>query len=102
VNIYPQEIENALIEHPSVLDAAVIGVPDDEMGEIVMAVVEPVPGVDAGDALRDELLDHLRGQIAKYKLPKRLVFSTDLPRTPTGKLVKGKLRDRYSDKAVTR
>lgn len=102
VNIYPQEIENALIEHPSVLDAAVIGVPDDEMGEIVMAVVEPVPGLEADDALRDELLDHLRGQIAKYKLPKRLVFSTDLPRTPTGKLVKGTLRARYSDNAGAR
>ncbi|MBF7735394.1 MULTISPECIES: acyl-CoA synthetase [Rhodococcus] len=98
VNIYPQEIENVLIEHSSVLDAAVIGLPDDEMGEIVMAVVEPVPEAEAGDALRDELLSHLRGQIAKYKLPRRLVFSTDLPRTPTGKLVKGKLRERYSGK----
>ncbi|CAN5384446.1 acyl-CoA synthetase [Rhodococcus qingshengii] len=96
VNIYPQEIENVLIEHSSVLDAAVIGLPDDEMGEIVMAVVEPVPEAEAGDALRDELLSHLRGQIAKYKLPRRLVFSTDLPRTPTGKLVKGKLREHYS------
>ena len=98
VNIYPQEIENVLIEHSSVLDAAVIGLPDDEMGEIVMAVVEPVPEAEAGDALRDELLSHLGAQIAKYKLPRRLVFSTDLPRTPTGKLVKGKLRDRYSGK----
>jgi len=98
VNIYPQEIENVLIEHSSVLDAAVIGLPDDEMGEIVMAVVQPVPEAEAGDALRDELLSHLRAQIAKYKLPRRLVFSTDLPRTPTGKLVKGKLRDRYSGK----
>ena len=96
VNIYPQEIENVLIEHSSVLDAAVIGLPDDEMGEIVMAVVEPVPEAEAGDALRDELLSHLRGQIAKYKLPRRLVFSADLPRTPTGKLVKGKLREHYS------
>lgn len=98
VNIYPQEIENALIEHPSVLDAAVIGLPDDEMGEIVMAVVEPVPEVEAGEALRDVLLSHLRGNVAKYKLPRQLVFSADLPRTPTGKLVKGKLRERYSGK----
>ena len=96
VNIYPQEIENALIEHPSVLDAAVIGIPDDELGEIVMAVVEPLPGSDGHDALKDLLLQHLQNRIAKYKLPRRIVFSNDLPRTPTGKLVKGKLRERYS------
>ncbi|MCQ4152530.1 acyl-CoA synthetase [Rhodococcus qingshengii] len=100
VNIYPQEIENALIEHPLVLDAAVIGLPDDEMGEIVVAVVHAVPGFETEDGLRGELLDHLREHIAKYKVPKRLIFSEDLPRTPTGKLVKGNLRERYSDQEI--
>jgi len=96
VNIYPQEIENTLTEHPAVLDVAVIGVPDEEMGESVLAVVQTVPGVIGDDALAAELLDHVRGRLARFKVPRNVVFSDDLPRTPTGKLVKGTLRDRYS------
>src|SRR3954447_23182996 len=97
VNIYPRETEDALALHPAVLDVAVIGVPDAEMGESVLAVVSPAPGVQAGPELERELIAHAREQIAGYKAPKRVVFTDDMPRTPTGKLVKQKLRDRYQD-----
>jgi long-chain acyl-CoA synthetase len=96
VNIYPQEIENALTLHPAVLDLAVIGVPDAEMGELVTAVVEPAAGVEPGPALERELQEFLRGRIAPYKVPRRVDFVSELPRTATGKLQKGKLRERYA------
>jgi acyl-CoA synthetase (AMP-forming)/AMP-acid ligase II len=92
VNIYPQEIENAIIEHPKVLDVGVIGMPDPELGEIVTAVVTPAPGVEGDDELSAELLDYLRDKIARFKIPRRVVFSPDLQRMPTGKLVKDKLK----------
>ena len=95
VNIYPQEIENALALHPRVYDVAVIGVPDPEMGESVLAVVQPAPGAEAGPGLAGELRDYLRERIARYKVPRDFDFTDELPRTPTGKLVKGQLRDRY-------
>lgn len=95
VNIYPQEIENSLALHPKVLDVAVIGVPDAEMGESVLAVVQPVPGLAAGAALAGELREFLRGRIAGYKIPRSFGFTGQLPRTPAGKLVKGRLRERY-------
>ncbi|MBS9376020.1 acyl-CoA synthetase [Rhodococcus sp. B50] len=88
VNIYPQEIENLLIEHPKVLDAGVIGIPDEDMGELVTAMVKPIEGVHGDDALAAELLEHLRGRIAKYKVPRRIIFIDDMPRTMTGKLIK--------------
>jgi len=100
VNIYPQEIENCLTMHPAVLDVAVIGVPDDEMGESVLAVVQPVAGVRADDALTRELLDYLGERIARYKLPRRIDFVTELPRTPTGKLVKRTIKQRYAAAAA--
>ena len=96
VNIYPQEIEDVLTLHDAVYDVAVIGVPDDEMGESVFAVVQPAPGTEPSEALAEELLEHVRGRIARYKTPRRLVFTDDLPRTPTGKLVKHRLRERYA------
>ncbi|UOT04514.1 acyl-CoA synthetase [Rhodococcus opacus] len=102
VNIYPQEIENTLTGHPAVLDVAVIGIPDEEMGESVLAVVQTVPGVTGDDALAGELLDHVRGRLARFKVPRNVVFSDDLPRTPTGKLVKGTLRERYSAQVPAR
>jgi long-chain acyl-CoA synthetase len=95
VNIYPQEIENVLALHPSVLDVGVIGVPDPEMGESVLAVVAPAPGASPGPELAAELTAYLRERIAGYKLPRRFEFDGDLPRTPTGKLVKGELKRRY-------
>lgn len=96
VNIYPQEIENALTLHPAVHDVAVIGVPDEEMGESVLAVVHPVADLDETDGLAALLEQFLRERIAHYKVPRRYEFSTDLPRTPTGKLIKGKLQERYA------
>lgn len=95
VNIYPQEIEDALALHPKVLDVAVIGVPDEEMGESVKAVVQPAPGAEPGPGFAAELRDYLRARIAGYKVPRTVDFADELPRTPTGKLVKGKLRAQY-------
>ncbi|MEU4673795.1 acyl-CoA synthetase [Amycolatopsis sp. NPDC023774] len=89
VNIYPQEIENALTLHPKVLDVAVVGVPDPEMGEAVRAFVEPAG--EAAPGLGDELREYLRARIAHYKVPRAFTFVDRLPRTPTGKLVKGEL-----------
>ncbi len=95
VNIYPQEVENCLTLHPAVTDVAVIGVPDDEMGEAVLAVVQPAPGVSAGPDLERELIQYVRAHIAHYKAPRRVLFTDNLPRTPTGKLRKHLLRERF-------
>lgn len=95
VNIYPQEAENLLITHPKLLDAAVFGIPDPEMGERVHAVVQPLDMADAGPALETELLAFCREHLAKYKCPKAVDFDPELPRQPTGKLYKRLLRDRY-------
>lgn len=92
VNIYPQEAENALALHPAVHDVAVIGVPDPEMGERVKAVIQLAEGVCESDELAAELIEHTRSRIAHYKAPREVAFIDELPRTPTGKLVKGKLR----------
>jgi len=97
VNIYPREAEDALALHPAVLDVAVIGVPDPEMGESVLAVVTPAAGAEAGPALERELIAFVREHIAAFKAPRRVVFTDDMPRTPTGKLVKQTLRDRYRE-----
>ena len=91
VNIYPREIEDALLAHPSVLDAAVVGLPDPDLGERVTAVVQPVEGQTGDDVLADALLEHLRPRIAKFKVPREVIFRDTLPRTPTGKLVKRNL-----------
>jgi long-chain acyl-CoA synthetase len=95
VNVYPQEAENLLVTHPKVLDAAVIGVPNEDLGEEVKAVVQPVEGV-AGDAdLEHELLAFCREHLAHFKCPRSVDFEAELPRLPTGKLYKRLLRDRY-------
>lgn len=99
VNIYPQEIENLLVSHDKVMDAAVIGVPDPDLGEKVVAVVQPVDMGEAGDALEQELRDYLSPQLARIKMPKLFDFRPDLPREANGKLYKRELRDEYAAKA---
>lgn len=95
VNIYPQEIENLLVSHPRVADAAVIGAPDDDMGERVVAVVQPLAMADAGEELAEELKSYLRGSLSGVKMPRQIDFREELPRHPTGKLYKRLLRDEY-------
>ena len=99
VNIYPQEIENHLIGHPAVQDVAVIGGPHDEMGEEVIAVIQPVNMAAAGDALRDELTAFAREKLSGIKIPRRIDFRAELPRHDTGKLYKRLLRDEYWNKS---
>ena len=95
VNIYPQEAENVLINHPKVFDVGVIGVPDAEMGEAVKAVVQPVDWDDAGADLEAELLAYCREHLASFKCPRSVDFDRELPRLDTGKLYKKELRARY-------
>jgi long-chain acyl-CoA synthetase len=95
VNIYPQEVENLLVTHPKVMDVAVIGVPDDDLGEAVKAVVQPVDWEDAGPELAQELVEFCRAYLAAYKCPRSADFAPELPRLDTGKLLKRVLRDRY-------
>jgi long-chain acyl-CoA synthetase len=95
VNIYPQETENLLATHPKVLDAAVIGVPNEDLGEEVKAVVQAAPGVAPGPELERELTAFCREHLAHFKCPRSVDFVGELPRLPTGKLYKRLLRDRY-------
>ncbi len=95
VNIYPQEIEDLLVTHPAVADAGVIGVPDPEMGESVLAVVQPAQPGAGGDDLAAELDRFCRDHLAGFKCPRRFCFADELPRLPTGKLLKRKLRDDF-------
>ncbi|HVR90187.1 MAG TPA: acyl-CoA synthetase [Novosphingobium sp.] len=95
VNIYPQEIENLLVTHPKVADAAVIGAPDADMGEKVVAVVQPLDMASAGPALAEELMEYLKPQLSRVKMPRQIDFRAELPREATGKLYKRLLRDEY-------
>jgi long-chain acyl-CoA synthetase len=94
-NIYPAEIENVLLSHPKVADAAAFGIPDDDWGEQVKAVVEAAPGAEAGPALADDILAFCEGKLARFKTPKSIDFIAEMPRDPNGKLAKRKLRDPY-------
>ncbi len=101
VNIYPQEIENLLIAHPKVADVAVVGAPHEEMGEQVVAVVQPAEGVEPGDDLAAELSAFARANLSHVKAPRRIDFMAELPRHATGKLYKRLIRDAYWGKANT-
>src|SRR5260370_14824708 len=95
VNVYPQEAENVLVMHPKVVDAAVFGVPNEDFGEEVKAVVQPVDMADAGPALERELIAYCKEQLAAFKCPRSVDFEAGLPRHPTGKLYKRLLKHRY-------
>src|SRR5438477_2990302 len=102
-NIYPAEIEGVLLTHPEVGDAAVFGIPHQDWGEEVKAVVEPAPGVEPGDELARRILQHCAGRLARFKTPRSVDFVAEMPRDPNGKLYKRKLRDPYwegSDRAI--
>ena len=102
VNIYPQETEDVLITHPDVADVAVFGVPNEEMGEEVKAVVQPHDMTRAGKELEDALMLFCRKHLSPIKCPRSIDFQAELPRTPTGKLVKRYLRDSYWPKTEAR
>jgi long-chain acyl-CoA synthetase len=102
VNIYPQETEDLLISHPKVADAAVIGVPNQDLGEEVKAVVQPIAGVAGDDALTEELLQYLSERVSRQKLPRSIDYRDELPRLPTGKLYKRLLRDEYWGEGTSR
>jgi len=92
VNIYPAEIENALIGIDGVADCAVFGIPDAEFGESLLAVIEKAPG---STITAQSVRSQLEGMLARYKVPRRIEFDSDLPREDTGKIYKRKLRDVY-------
>lgn len=100
VNVYPQEVENLLIGHPRVLDAAAFGIPDPAMGEAVKAVVQLIDPAEASEELAAELLDWTRERLAHYKCPRSISFESRLPRSDTGKLYKRDLVSRYSAAAA--
>jgi long-chain acyl-CoA synthetase len=94
-NIYPAEIENVLLGFPKVGDVAVFGIPHDDWGEEIKAVVEPIEGVESSEELAQEILEYCATRLAKFKTPKSIDFTDALPRDPNGKLYKRKLRDPY-------
>lgn len=102
VNIYPQEIEDELIMHDQIADVAVVGVPNEEMGEEVKAVVQLAEGVEPSEMLAADLLEWIRARISHYKCPKSIDFRDELPRLPTGKLYKRLLKDEYWGKKDSR
>ena len=102
VNIYPQEAENVLITHPKVADVAVIGVPNEDFGEEVKAVVQTMEGVAPSDELASELIAFCQSQLSRIKSPRTVDFDPELPRHPTGKLYKRLIRDRYWGKSSSK
>lgn len=95
VNIYPAETEAAILTHPKIADVAVFGVPDEDWGESVKAVVQLYPGTEASEECAQEIIDYCRERLAHYKCPRSVDFRDELPRHPTGKLYKRLLRDEY-------
>jgi long-chain acyl-CoA synthetase len=103
VNIYPAEIESELACHPAVADVAVFGIPHEEWGEEIKAVVQPAEGTEPGPELTKDLLAFLDGRVARFKLPRTIDYVAELPRDPNGKLYKRLLRDPYwanQDRAI--
>ena len=98
VNIYPKETEDVLVMHPKVADVAVFGVPNEEMGEEVKAVVQPVEMKEIENNLEQVLMAYCREKISHVKCPKSIDFRPELPRHPTGKLYKRLLKNEYWDK----
>ena len=92
VNVYPREVEDALVMHPAVADVAVIGVPDEDLGEHVKAVVQLADGVDDTPELRAELVAHTRERLAGFKCPREWEYVDQLPRTEAGKMLRRRLR----------
>ena len=99
VNVYPQEVENLLVSHPKVMDAAVIGAPDPDLGEQVVAVVQPVTMDEAGEQLEAELRAYLEPELSRIKMPRLFEFRSELPREANGKLYKRELRDEFAARA---
>ena len=95
VNIYPAEVDAVLLEHPAVGDAATIGLPDDEWGERVVAIVELQPGRVPSPEMADELVGHCRTNLAHFKCPQAVEFIDELPRQDNGKIYKRLLRERF-------
>ncbi len=95
VNIYPQEVENLLLQHEAVLDAAVIGIPNEDFGEEVKAVVQLVDGVEGSEELSNELVTFCRARLSAIKCPRSVDFRMEFPRSPTGKLLKRQIRDEF-------
>jgi long-chain acyl-CoA synthetase len=95
VNIYPQEVDNELIKHPAVADSATVGVPHDEWGEQVKAVILLNPGYEPSEALAQEILDFGRAALPSFKVPRTLDFVTELPRSEAGKIQRNKVRAPY-------
>lgn len=102
VNIYPQECETLLITHSKVADAAVFGVPNEDLGEEVKAVVQLMPGIAPGPETVEELMVFCSAHLARQKRPRSIDFMAELPRAPTGKLYKRILRDRYWNERKSR
>ena len=95
MNIYPAEVDAVILEHPAVHDVATVGVPDEEWGEAVKAVIVVRDGIVADDALAKELLAFCRDRLAHFKCPRTIDFTDELPRFETGKILRRVVRDRY-------
>jgi long-chain acyl-CoA synthetase len=95
VNIYPAEIEGTLVQHPAVADVAVFGIPNEDTGEEIKAVVELRPGVQPGDDVVVSIMAYCRDNLARQKHPRTIDFTDEMPRDPNGKLYKRRLRDPY-------
>ena len=96
-NVYPAEVEDVLYSHPGVAECAVIGVPDERWGEVGRAIVVPRPEAAADGLDEQALLDHLDGRLARYKVPRSVIFADSLPRSGAGKVLKQRLRDAFGD-----